>query len=145
MADSKVILLVEDDADTRDSVEDLLEAESYAVVPARTGKQALDFLMSETEPKPDAVILDLMVPIITGWQVLAAMRSNPRLASIPVLVVTAVLQDRPAGAATVLVKPFSAEALLGWLRENVDGGHNGSNGHPGKPAGGAATGDLRAT
>lgn len=107
----KTILLVEDDLLVRDELQDLLEEEGYDVVPARTGRQALEFLQ-QGSALPDLVLLDLMMPIVTGWQVLESMRSDPRLAGVPVVVLTAAAQDRPAGATQVLRKPFQLEELL---------------------------------
>jgi two-component system response regulator CpxR len=106
------ILLAEDDLDIRDILQELLEEKGYDVVPARTGRQALDFLSMDPRSPPDIVILDLMMPIVTGWQVLEAIQHDPALAKIPVVVLTAASQDRPTGAAAFLRKPFRLDALL---------------------------------
>jgi CheY-like chemotaxis protein len=106
----KTVLLVEDDLAIRDIVHDVLLQTGYDVVPATSGKQALDYLT--TEPPPDLVILDLMLPLVSGWQVMETMRADERFCGTPVIVTTAVGADRPAGAAAVLNKPFSARALL---------------------------------
>jgi DNA-binding response OmpR family regulator len=107
----KRVLLVEDDLVIRDLVDDVLAQTGYDVIPATTGKQALDYLEAEATP-PDVVILDLMVPLVSGWQVLEKMRSDDRFSGIPVIVTTAVSADRPPGATMVLKKPFSVRALL---------------------------------
>jgi len=106
------ILLAEDDLDIRDSVQDVLEEIGCDVIPARTGKQALDFLSNDPRSPPDMVILDLMMPLVTGWQVLEAIQNDPALAKIPVLILTAATQDRPSGVAALLQKPFQIQALL---------------------------------
>jgi two-component system response regulator CpxR len=106
------ILLAEDDLDIRDSVQDVLEEIGCDVIPARTGKQALDFLSNDPRSPPDMVILDLMMPLVTGWQVLEAIQNDPALAKVPVLILTAATQDRPSGAAALLQKPFQIQALL---------------------------------
>ena len=119
---TSTILLAEDDLDIRDIVQEVLEERGYDVVPARTGKQALDYLALDPRPPPDIVILDLMMPIVTGWQVLEAILHDPALARIPVVVVSAASQDRPIGAAAFLRKPFRVEVLLdtiGRLRAEV--------------------------
>ena len=108
----KTILLAEDDQDIRDVVQEVLEERGYDVIPARTGRQALDFLVSDGESRPDVIILDLMMPIMTGWQVLEEIRLRPELCSIPVIVLTAVSQDMPTGVSAVLRKPFDIDELL---------------------------------
>jgi CheY-like chemotaxis protein len=106
------ILVVEDDVDVRDVMEEYLTSRGYEVIPAANGKQALDFLFS-SDPRspPDLVVLDLMMPLVTGWQVLQAMRGDRRLAAIPVVVVTAVAGDRPVKVKALLSKPFNVESL----------------------------------
>jgi len=110
---SKTVLLAEDDQDIRDVVQEVLEERGYDVIPARTGRQALDFLsLEDASTRPDVVILDLMMPIVTGWQVLEEMKARPDLEKIPVIVLTAVSQDMPSGATAVLRKPFDIDDLL---------------------------------
>jgi two-component system, OmpR family, response regulator CpxR len=113
----KTILLVEDDLDIRDVVQEVLEEQGHDVVPARTGRQALEFLALDSQSPPDIVILDLMMPIMTGWQVLETIRRSPQLADIPVVVVTAATQDRPLGAQAFLRKPFDIRDLLETIRK----------------------------
>ena len=100
----------------RDVIQQLLEADGYDVIPARTGKQALEYLSADSHSPPDFVILDLMMPLITGWQVLKTIEHDPNLARLPVIVLTATLQDRPTGVAAFLRKPLKAEVLLDTLR-----------------------------
>jgi CheY-like chemotaxis protein len=109
------ILLVEDDLDTREALDDLLSEAGYEVIPAMSGKQAIDYLLADLAHPPDAVVLDLMLPLVSGWQVLELIRSHPRLAAIPVVVATGVSSDRPPGATTVLKKPIDSSALLGEI------------------------------
>ena len=117
----KTVLVVEDDPDIRDIVQDLLESEGYDVVPASHGKQALEFLNGvKTTAKPDLVILDMMMPLVDGRQVLQVMQSDPDLASIPVLVISAVVREKPAGAAAFLRKPVSLEKLFETVRTFVN-------------------------
>jgi CheY-like chemotaxis protein len=106
------ILLAEDDLDIRDIVQELLEEKGYDVIPARTGRQALDFLSMDPRSPPKIVILDLMMPIVTGWQVLEVLQHDPAFAKVSVLVITAASQDRPSGVAAFMRKPFRIEALL---------------------------------
>ena len=76
----RTVLLVEDDLDIRDVLQDLLEGEGYDVIPAANGKQALDFLTLNDPPGADLVILDLMMPMVSGWEVLDRMARGLRTA-----------------------------------------------------------------
>jgi CheY-like chemotaxis protein len=115
--EQKTVLVVEDDPDIRDIVQDLLESEGYDVVPASHGRQALEFLTSvKVSARPALVILDMMMPLVDGRQVLEAMQRDPDLASIPVLVISAVAREKPAGASAFLTKPVSLERLFEAVR-----------------------------
>jgi CheY-like chemotaxis protein len=92
---SKTVLLVEDDLEIRDILQDVLEADGFDVFPASNGKQALDFLNLNQPQKADLVILDLMMPMVSGWQVMEQMHQDPRLQNIPILVLSAVARDKP--------------------------------------------------
>ena len=82
----KTVLLVEDDLEIRDILQDLLEAEGYDVIPASHGRQALEFLLAApVEDLPNLVVLDMMMPLVDGSQVLASMKSDPKLSPIPVV------------------------------------------------------------
>ena len=117
----KVVLLVEDDPDIRDIVQDVLEAEGYDVVPASHGRQALEFLNDvKTSALPDLVILDMMMPLVDGRHVLEAIRSDSNLSSVPVVVMSAIAHEKPAGAAAFLRKPFSLDTLFDAVHTLVD-------------------------
>jgi CheY-like chemotaxis protein len=111
---AKTVLLVEDDLTIRDILQDQLEEDGYDVVPASNGRQALEYLTEDS--LPDLIILDLMTPIVTGWQVLEHLRGEPALARIPVIVVTASSGNKPSGAVKVLRKPFRLDALFDTVR-----------------------------
>jgi CheY-like chemotaxis protein len=110
---SGVILLVEDDEGTRGLFETALAGAGYTVHTARTGAGALTRLRGESF---DLVVLDLMLPGITGPEVLDAMRQGPVTAQIPVIVVTgATLSQRELGnlsVITMLRKPLDPEDLV---------------------------------
>jgi signal transduction histidine kinase len=106
------ILLVEDDRSIRNALQGILEDEGYAVTTAENGRQALDQLRSSAAPK--LIVLDLRMPVMDGWEFRAAQKSDPGLARIPVLAVSA---DGSAKAAAIdaeayLRKPLSTDALL---------------------------------
>jgi DNA-binding response OmpR family regulator len=117
---TKKVLLVEDDLDVRDLLQDYLESKGFDVIPAGTGKQALDFLMLDGGSPPDIVILDLMMPLVTGWQVLEHMRGHPQLARVPVVVLTAATSDKPHGASALVRKPFHPDALVETMRTYLE-------------------------
>ena len=118
----RTILLVEDDPDVRDSLQDILEDEGFDVVPASNGKQAIDFLTLNKPGGADLVILDLLMPMVSGWEVLQRMSSDPRLAGVPVIVLSAVAAPRPPRAQGFVRKPFSLEAFVGEVHGVLDGG-----------------------
>ena len=117
----RTILLVEDDPDVRDSLQDILEDEGFDVVPASNGKQAIDFLTLNDPPRADLVILDLLMPMVSGWEVLQHMSADRRLVDVPVIVLSAIVTPRPPRAQGFVRKPFSVEAFVGEIRGVLDG------------------------
>ena len=81
----KKILIIEDEDEIRDSLQDAFEDEGYVVRCASNGAEGLAALRIE---RPAAVILDLLMPLMTGNELYAAMLSDPALAQIPVIVST---------------------------------------------------------
>jgi two-component system, chemotaxis family, chemotaxis protein CheY len=119
----KTVLLAEDDVEIRDILQDLLEAEGYDVVPASHGRQALEFLQGSRDTKlPDLVVLDLMMPLVDGVEVLRAMKDDSVLANIPVVVLSAVVRERPPGAAAFLRKPVPLQKLFDTIRAFAETG-----------------------
>lgn len=109
------LLVVEDDDDIRTSMAELLSAEGYSVLEARNGKEALDVLR-HAEPLPRLILLDLMMPVMSGAEFCAAQHRDPRLKDIPVILVSASSQIQQSaaemGVTGVLRKPMSLNALL---------------------------------
>lgn len=107
-----MILVVDDDIDLRDVVCDVLRHAGYPVVAASNGREALEQLARE--PSIRLVLLDLMMPVMNGWEFRAAQRARPELASIPTVVLTAAadLSRTPVEATAVLQKPVSVKKLL---------------------------------
>jgi two-component system, OmpR family, response regulator CpxR len=127
LASRKTVLLVEDDADIRDSLQDILEEEGFDVVPASNGKQAIDFLTMNEPAGAALVILDLLMPMVTGWEVLERMTTDPRLADIPVLVLSAAAAAKPERAQGFVRKPFSLEAFVSRVHGVVDRPHRAAD------------------
>jgi CheY-like chemotaxis protein len=115
-ATAKTVLLVEDDYDVRDTLQDLLESEGFDVVPAANGKQAIDFLRDAKPGGDFIVVLDLMMPMVSGWEVLELLTRDARLARIPVIVLSALATERPPRAQEFVRKPFTMQALVSSIR-----------------------------
>lgn len=107
------ILLVEDDIAVLEATSEVLADEGYAVVTASNGQEALDRL---DHSMPDVVLLDLMMPVMNGWQFAQEFRKIPGAKKVPIIVLSAgrdVAQSaRSLGASDYLVKPFDIEELL---------------------------------
>lgn len=116
----KKILIVEDDADIREVLVQVLEFEGYQVVSAENGREALDRL-NIGEP-PGLILLDLMMPVMDGWRFRDAQLQDPKLAGIPVVVLSADgnLQQKASiiHAAGYLKKPVELETLLNTVGRN---------------------------
>ena len=114
MASSGYILIIEDDDDIREALAQILELEGYSVREAANGREALD--ISSREPLPSLILLDLMMPVMDGWQFRSEQMKDPTLAKVPVLVISADagVHEKVAsfGAASVLPKPISLDRLL---------------------------------
>ncbi len=107
MADRASVLVVDDDQAIREIVAEVLRDEGYRVVCAENGKQALHEL--EGEKHPDLVLLDLMMPVMSGWEVLEEIQANEHLSRIPVVVVSAM---GAPGVREHLAKPIDLQRLL---------------------------------
>lgn len=108
----KDVLIVEDESYLCELIADVLQAEGHHTRTAANGREALDALQSYT---PDLILLDLMMPIMDGWEVIGALRTNPELANIPVVIITAIYDlkrtQQETGAKAVLTKPFDIDQL----------------------------------
>jgi CheY-like chemotaxis protein len=113
--EAPLILVVDDDATARELVARHLERAGFAVVAARGGQEGLRLVR---ELRPAAVTLDIMMPDLDGWTVLAAIKGDPALASIPVVLMSIVDQRNRGyalGAADYLVKPVERSKLVETL------------------------------
>ena len=107
------ILLVEDDQEIRESLKDALEMEGYEIVTASNGREALDTL--PTMRKPCLILLDLMMPVMNGWEFAEALQGDAELAEIPIVVVTAFGQELQRSKITsqdVIPKPVDLDRLF---------------------------------
>jgi CheY-like chemotaxis protein len=115
-ATEKTILVVDDDLEIRETIRDVLEEEGYRVELAANGAEALAHLRAKGEAgEPALVLLDLMMPEMNGWQFCEEQRRDPRLAKIPVLVISAASVDAKKGSIAgyaFLKKPIELARLL---------------------------------
>jgi CheY-like chemotaxis protein len=113
------VLLVEDDWDVSEAVGGVLSEEGYQVVFASDGREALQKLRAD--PLPAAVVLDLFLPEVNGWDLYQTLKSDPRLSHIPVIVMTAAGEywGYPVPAAMVVRKPVDAVRLVRLLEAAI--------------------------
>jgi PAS domain S-box-containing protein len=116
------VLIADDNADMRDYVARLLRGDGHVVEAVTDGQEALDAVRADV---PDMVISDVMMPRVDGLDLVAALRSDPRTAAVPVLLLSAragqeaAIEGLQAGADDYLVKPFAAAELLARVRANL--------------------------
>jgi len=112
---AKTLLVADDDAEMRRLVRRALEKRGYTIVEARDGEEALERIL---ELKPAAVVLDVMMPGLTGWEICKYIRSHESLSSVGVLMLTAIgrtvneMTSPLYGADAALDKPFDVSELV---------------------------------
>ncbi|MGA8845443.1 MAG: SpoIIE family protein phosphatase [Nocardioides sp.] len=121
-AEASLVLVVDDNADMRDYVADLLRGDGYDVAAADDGVLALELLRTTAV---DLVLSDVMMPHLDGFGLLRAIRSDPTLSAMPVIMLSArageegLLEGLDMGADDYLIKPFSARELLARVRTHL--------------------------
>lgn len=107
MDEGKVILLVDDDLTLREMYEERLKAEGFEIIQAVNGEEAMQ---KARESKPNVILLDIMMPKVNGFDVLKELKASADLKDIPVIILTALIQDvdrlqgKKLGAADYIVK-----------------------------------------
>ena len=118
--EQKTIIIVEDEPDTAEMFAEMLRLNGYRVLSSYGGAAAIGLISKE---KVDAVVLDLMMPDLSGLEVLSYMRRDPRLARVPVIIVSAkglpadVRQGLQAGASIYLTKPVAYQDFIEALEK----------------------------
>ena len=116
---AQTILVVDDDEDIRKVVSHNLEGEGYHVLTAAGGDKAMDIVKAE---QPDLVILDIMMPVRDGYDVLAEIRASPETADLPVVLLTAkraesdIWEGWSSGADYYMTKPFEVGELMRFVK-----------------------------
>lgn len=115
------VLLIEDEANIAEAIRFILSRDGLRVSHLADGVEALDRVRSD---RPDLVILDHMLPGMSGMEILAALRADPATRTIPVMMLTARGRDREAaeraGADRFIAKPFSNSEILAEVRAMLD-------------------------
>jgi DNA-binding response OmpR family regulator len=117
------ILVIEDDIDLRANLVDLLELEGYEVVFAENGEEGLSRVYQD---QPDLVVCDIMMPKLSGFEVLKELRARQDNYVIPVIFLTAradrasIRQGMEMGADDFLTKPFTQQELLRSIRTQLE-------------------------
>ncbi len=111
------VLIVEDDADLREMMAQLLSLEGFQAAAVANGREALEYL--DGSHKPQVILLDLMMPVMDGWEFRRKQQANPALASVPVIILSALDQARAGNldATAFLKKPLDFDHLLALVRE----------------------------
>ena len=112
---AREVLVVEDDNDLRESLSQALRDHGYTVTQAENGQQALDLLHAGA--RPSVILLDLMMPVLNGWELRDALRDDPALADIPQLVISAYMDEAEQHVLELspddcIRKPFAIRVLL---------------------------------
>jgi CheY-like chemotaxis protein len=112
-------MVVDDDVDIRQTMIDILTFEGYEAIGAVNGREALDVLTRlafQSAPLPCLILLDMMMPVMSGWEFLDARAGTLDVAAIPVCVVSAVAPNEGhPGAKAHVQKPVGIEELLGLV------------------------------
>ncbi len=113
-ARSLSVLVVDDDKSVCDIISGELGGQGYSTVVAANGREALDYLKT-CASRPGLILLDLMMPVMTGWEFRKVQQSDPELAAIPVAIITGMpgMEEKAEaiGAVDTLCKPSRVEEL----------------------------------
>jgi len=110
------ILIVDDDPEIREAMSVIVASAGYEIAAAANGREALADPLAEGRRPPGLMLVDLQMPVMSGWELCAALKRDPRLGSIPIVLLSAApdLEEEAAalGVAGYLKKPIHADALL---------------------------------
>ena len=113
----KDVLVVEDEAYLCELIGDVIESEGHT---ARKASNGLEALARMRERKPQLVLLDLMMPIMDGWEFMEALRANPEWDGVPIVIITAIYDvkrtQEETGARAVITKPFDIDQITEIVR-----------------------------
>ena len=117
---SKSILIIDDEIEILNMLGSWFEENNYQVMKASNGKDGLDFLKQKI---PNIVLLDIIMPKMTGFQVLSEIKRDPRTSLVPVIMLTAmgdtsaIFETQRMRATDYVIKPFDLDALLRLIKK----------------------------
>ena len=117
------ILIVDDEPDIVQTLQDRLEMNGYHIITACNGKEGFEKTLQE---KPDIILLDVIMPVMDGFEMLEALRKHPEVGDCPVIMVTArsqtqdITQAKGGGVEDYIVKPFNLSELLEKIENIVE-------------------------
>ena len=120
---TEIILVADDDEDVREAIVLELQNAGYETMELNTGERVLT---TAIEIQPAAIVLDLAMPVVTGYEALLALKENPATAGIPVIIASAqrgsgvVNTDRDLGAINFLLKPWQEDELVPLVQQAID-------------------------
>ncbi len=117
-------MLIEDDDAIREITRELLESEGYKVATAANGQKALE-LLATMDPLPCLILLDLMMPVMDGWQFMEKKRADSKLNAIPVVAFSALEERKISTARTddVIRKPINPDVMIKIIKKYCPPGH----------------------
>jgi CheY-like chemotaxis protein len=119
------VLIVEDDQDSADSLAEVFAARGYEVTVARDGRDALDRVRASGR-RPDVILLDILMPVMDGLAFLAARSSEPLLARVPVIVMTAHRTGQsPSDIFARIDKPLALPVVFDTVKRALEGSAGG--------------------
>jgi CheY-like chemotaxis protein len=110
------VLVVEDDLTIREQLAEAFEGEGLVVRTAANGREALEML---TGTKPAIIVLDLMMPMMSGWDLVGTMRAMPGFADVKVVIITATSDRSRAPVGPVFAKPIDLDALIRTVKDHI--------------------------
>jgi two-component system chemotaxis response regulator CheY len=113
------ILIIDDDVELREVIAETLQQHGFAVALAGNGREGLEYLRKGRTPR--LILLDLMMPVMNGWQFCSAKKADPALAAIPVVALSAAAKKDPGSpyyidVQDIIAKPVELEQLLTVVR-----------------------------
>lgn len=118
----KLVMIVEDDIEISKILKETLELAAYQTMTAANGKIALE-LLTQSKRLPDLILLDLMMPVMNGWEFATEVKKNKRLASIPILVISAFVDKADSiDCVGFIQKPINLSELLSIVKSHLDEG-----------------------
>jgi two-component system, chemotaxis family, chemotaxis protein CheY len=116
------VLVVEDDKGIREVLQMALELDGYEVVSAKNGQEALDYL--DKGRLPQLILLDLMMPVMNGWEFLERVDESPAYKKLPVIIVSAYCEKaRDLKCVAFYEKPMDLDSLLSQIKQYTGKNH----------------------